>query len=37
MEVLMQVSKEHLACIIREDTTEGDFGDMRSPNALLSA
>jgi hypothetical protein len=26
-----------LACIIREDTTEGALGDMRSPKALLSA
>jgi hypothetical protein len=26
-----------LACIIREDTTEGVSGDMRSPKSLLSA
>ena len=26
-----------LTCIIREDTTEGALGDMRSPKALLSA
>jgi len=26
-----------IACIIREDTTEGALGDMRSPKALLSA
>ena len=30
-------SVESLACIIREDTTEGALGDMRSPKALLSA
>jgi hypothetical protein len=35
--IAILLADSHLACIIREDTTEGVSGDMRSPKSLLSA